>query len=241
MKWKFSDILWNQRGLCLVFHSWSSWVKVIQPVRKDQIKTAPKQTHWDLTASVQTGKQMFNRMSGEQGPLILIVRKCLVEVQCGDHVQVLSEGSHPHPHDLQRVGSKQVPVPPWAKLPHDPAPASFRRVKPVTTRRSSLKACESQWSWSTGVFKLLIVPHLQSNVLTAWIRAAMLCAVVESAWVSAWELTLAAMLDFSCSEVILTQLSVNSPSTVWKLPENALHRSVPMDKTCTWSGIGFLP
>lgn len=44
-----------------------------------------------------------------------IVRKCLVEIQYGDNVKVLSEGSHPHLHDLQRVASKQVPVSPWAK------------------------------------------------------------------------------------------------------------------------------
>lgn len=74
------------------------------------------------------------------GAADFIVRKCLVGIQCRDHVKMLSEGSHPHLHDLQS-GFKASPCVTTGKgCLMIGAAASFRREKPATARRSSLKA-----------------------------------------------------------------------------------------------------
>lgn len=89
-------------------------MKVIHPMWRDQTKTAPKQMNWDLTASVQTGKQMFNRMSGEQGLLILWLESVGYEFSMETMSRRCQKAPTPFSM-IYRGGSKQAPVPPQAK------------------------------------------------------------------------------------------------------------------------------
>lgn len=84
------------------------------------------------------------------------------------------------------------------------------------------------------------MPHLQSNMLTAWIRKTLLCTVWYGSMLEwmLWELILLVLVDLSHTEIILTQFSVNLDSRVWKLYKNAFHVSLSLDKTCIWLGIG---
>lgn len=60
------------------------------------------------------------------------------------------------------------------------------------------------------------------------------------AWVTAWELILLVLVDLSYTEIILTYLSVNLVSTVWKLYKNSFHVSLSLYKTCIWLGVFFI-
>lgn len=112
------------------------------------------------------------------------------------------------------------------------APASFRRGKPLTMSRNSLKTRGTlseadQLSFFNSLLCLIY------KATCSLLESEQLCCVQtgwKCAWVSAWELTLSAVVDLSCTEVIFTQFSVNPRSTVWKLPENALTGEHPWIK-----------
>lgn len=78
-------------------------------------KNSPKANELGFESFCPDWKTDVQQDVRRAGTANFIVRKCWVEIECGEHVKLLPEGSQPHLHDLQRVGSKQVPVSPWAK------------------------------------------------------------------------------------------------------------------------------
>lgn len=127
--------------MCLwhVFRNWSSRVKFIHSMWKVWTRTAPKQMNWVLTASVQTWKQMLNRMSGAKRLLILWLKR--VFWRNSDYDSLQSGNSHPDSHDLYKLGSDEISGSQWERLSDDQrASGIFKWGKPVTTLKDSQKA-----------------------------------------------------------------------------------------------------
>lgn len=127
--------------MCLwhVFRNWSSRVKFIHSMWKVWTRTAPKQMNWVLTASVQTWKQMLNRMSGEKRLLILWLKGVFWRNSGHDSLQ--SGNSHPDSHDLYKLGSDEISGSQWERLSDDQrASGIFKWGKLVTTLKDSQKA-----------------------------------------------------------------------------------------------------